>query len=64
MHKVEYPSVKSTSREVRVHSTDGKGNSQQRVVPLVSLAAFILKSVQAPAADRGASQVKRIDWST
>jgi len=63
MHKVEYPSAKPTSREVRVHSTDGNGNSQQRVVPLVSLATLILKSVQAPAADRSASQVKRIDWS-
>jgi hypothetical protein len=63
MHRVEYPTAKPTSREVRVHCTDGKGNPQQKVVPLVSLATLILKSVQAPGANRSAPKVERIDWS-
>jgi hypothetical protein len=63
MHRVEYPSTKPVRREVTVHCTDSSGTSERKRVPLVSLATFILNSVQPPSANRSSPQVQRIDWS-
>ena len=63
MHRVEYPSIKPVRREVTVHCTNGSGLAVRRKVPLVSLAMFILNSVQRPAANRSNPQLQRIDWS-
>lgn len=63
MHRVEYPSTKPVRREVTVRCTDGNGVSQQRRVPLVSLATLILNSVQAPVANRSVPQLESIEWS-
>jgi len=63
MHRVDYPSIKPERREVTVHCTNSNGLEERKQVPLVSLATFILNSVQRPTADRSNSQVERIDWS-
>jgi hypothetical protein len=63
MHKVEYPSIKPARREVTVHCSDAHGAAESRRVPLVSLATFILNSVQATAARKNAAQIQGIDWS-
>lgn len=63
MHRVEYPSIKPVRREVTVHCTNSNGLVESRQVPLVSLATFILNSVQRPTANRSNPQVHRIDWS-
>lgn len=63
MHRVEYPATKSAPRDVTVHCTNSRGESQQKRIPLVNLATFILNSVQERAANRGAPQVQRIEWS-
>jgi len=63
MHRVEYPSIKPERRKVTVQCTNSNGLAERKQVPLVSLATFILNSVQRPAANRSNSQLQRIDWS-
>ena len=63
MHRVEYALIKPVRREVTVYCTDTSGVSEQKRVPLVNLAAFILNSVQRPEANRRHLRVERIDWS-